>query len=283
MAAFDGDKVIKDLAPAEVQAIKAWRKEFTGTARRNSSRLRTLLAAADDLWQRHTRDRLALLEQTQTPINLWGQPEIRNPKSAMDVAARQSALDRLNRPTSPYRRLKLAMDTWCALWFWPIPEAVKLPSRADFLADMAALLMGPEHGFDRPPEQDGLTCWRTPRRASARLAEAPLVDVDTLIQQNKRLAVAAQVQSQTRFHHWELTFAELFQQRGGFDLIVGNPPWVKLTWNKSGVLSDYDPLLAVRGLSASDVAAQRGRHLQNKACATASFSEFVEANGARRT
>ena len=25
--------------------------------------------------------------------------------------------------SSAYRRLKLAMDAWCALWFWPIEEA----------------------------------------------------------------------------------------------------------------------------------------------------------------
>jgi methylase of polypeptide subunit release factors len=38
--------------------------------------------------------------------------------------------------------------------------------------------------------------------------------------------------------------------RGGFDVIVGNPPWAKPSWNEGLVLADIDPLYA--GLSASD-------------------------------
>ena len=30
---------------------------------------------------------------------------------------------------TPFRRLKLVMDYWCALWFWPITQSADLPSR----------------------------------------------------------------------------------------------------------------------------------------------------------
>jgi hypothetical protein len=36
-------------------------------------------------------------------------------------------------------------------------------------------------------------------------------------------------------------FADVLLQRGGFDLILGNPPWLKVEWNESGVLGEFNP------------------------------------------
>ncbi|MFJ6934556.1 hypothetical protein ACIQV2_15270 [Streptomyces globosus] len=43
------------------------------------------------------------------------------------------------------------------------------------------------------------------------------------------------------FLHWDLEFALIFAQGGGFDLQVGNPPWVRPQWNESAVFSEYEP------------------------------------------
>ena len=43
-----------------------------------------------------------------------------------------------------------------------------------------------------------------------------------------------------RFFHWELDFANVFQD-GGFDLQVGNPPWVQPQWHEDVVLAELDP------------------------------------------
>ncbi|MFI0037080.1 hypothetical protein ACH4NS_16585 [Streptomyces mutabilis] len=43
------------------------------------------------------------------------------------------------------------------------------------------------------------------------------------------------------FLHWELEFALIFAQGGGFDLQVGNPPWVRPRWNESAVLAEHEP------------------------------------------
>ena len=40
--------------------------------------------------------------------------------------------------------------------------------------------------------------------------------------------------------HWELEFAPVFQ-RGGFDLQVGNPPWVRPRWADDLTLAEFDP------------------------------------------
>lgn len=283
MAAFDSDKVIRELAPKEVQAIKDWRKGFIKKiGKEELKQLQALSDAADELWQRHVRERMALLEETRTPIEVWGQPKstVGNGQGpAMTVEAKQKRLDHLNRPSSPFRRLKLAMDYWCALWFWPIPEAGSLPTRQDFLADMAALLIGPEHKFGRTPEQ--INWLDDPKPRQQHLAEVALINVDALIEQNGRLRTVEDVARSNRFLHWELVFAELFFQRSGFDLIVGNPPWVKLRWNETGVLSDSEPLLAVRGFSASAVGKKRQGLLKSPSVITTYLNEFVEAEGAQ--
>ncbi|MEU4951688.1 hypothetical protein [Streptomyces lavendulae] len=47
------------------------------------------------------------------------------------------------------------------------------------------------------------------------------------------------------FLHWELEFALVFAHGGGFDLQVGNPPWVRPDWNESIVLAEKDPWFAL--------------------------------------
>ncbi|MGP4049290.1 class I SAM-dependent DNA methyltransferase [Streptomyces sp. 2A115] len=44
------------------------------------------------------------------------------------------------------------------------------------------------------------------------------------------------------FFHWELHFAHVFRgERGGFDLQVGNPPWVRPRWEEDTVLAELEP------------------------------------------
>ncbi|MGW3114296.1 hypothetical protein [Streptomyces sp. NPDC001091] len=47
------------------------------------------------------------------------------------------------------------------------------------------------------------------------------------------------------FLHWELDFALVFTQGGGFDLQVGNPPWVRPRWNEGSVLAEHEPWFAL--------------------------------------
>jgi hypothetical protein len=44
------------------------------------------------------------------------------------------------------------------------------------------------------------------------------------------------------FFHWELHFAHVFRgEGGGFDLQVGNPPWVRPRWEENPVLAEHEP------------------------------------------
>ena len=65
-----------------------------------------------------------------------------------------------------------------------------------------------------------------------------------------RVPVVEGIATRRRFMHWELCFADVLLQRGGFDLILGNPPWLKVEWNESGILGERNPVFAVRKISA---------------------------------
>ncbi|MGA4727708.1 class I SAM-dependent DNA methyltransferase [Micromonospora taraxaci] len=58
------------------------------------------------------------------------------------------------------------------------------------------------------------------------------------------LLAADQIADQQGFFHWELTFAQAFS-KGGFDLQVGNPPWVRPLWEEDTVLAERDPWFAL--------------------------------------
>ncbi|WP_258308910.1 Eco57I restriction-modification methylase domain-containing protein [Streptomyces sp. NWU339] len=52
--------------------------------------------------------------------------------------------------------------------------------------------------------------------------------------------VARDVARRQGFFHWELEFAQVFA-RGGFDVQVGNPPWVQPHWHENQVLAELEP------------------------------------------
>ncbi len=286
MAAFDRDKVIKTLVPEQVQAIKAWRKGFTKKiSRAELGNMQILSDLADELWERHLAERRTVLARTRAAIPLWGQLPLAQsanpPISNLPISAKETELAHLHRPTSPYRRLKLAMDAWSALWFWPVEEGDDLPTRAQFLNDIEAIFRAEDAGFERGVEQislfEALEEARPPRQAH--FAEMAVTDVDALVAENPRLQRVRQVAARQRFHHWELAFPEVFAERGGFDLILGNPPWVLMSFDEKGVLSDFEPLLVLRSHSAAQVARERAQLLADPDIRETYLAEFVEQNG----
>ena len=67
------------------------------------------------------------------------------------------------------------------------------------------------------------------------------------------LKLVREVRERHRFFHWELEFADVFADRGGFDLILGNPPWIKVEWNEGAVMGDCEPMYVLaRLLRAAD-------------------------------
>ncbi|WP_328563775.1 class I SAM-dependent DNA methyltransferase [Streptomyces coelicoflavus] len=56
--------------------------------------------------------------------------------------------------------------------------------------------------------------------------------------------VARDVAERQGFFHWELEFGQVFA-KGGYDLQVGNPPWVRPQWQERLVLAELEPWFAL--------------------------------------
>lgn len=256
------DKVVKALEPAAFEQFKQWRKAFTAPLSKDETkRVQALTVAAEQLWQQHAQELARVRSATCDELHVWPDPAAnRAPTSTAqkDAAYQREMLSEAQKNASPYRRLKLVMDAWCALWFWPLDKASELPSREHWWFVLETVLLGnaslssapaddlfpetqPQQGLDFAPERD----------------RYGHVDIAALVKALPQLQVAEQVASQQHFMHWALEFADVFKARGGFDVILGNPPWIKVEWNEQALLSDFDPRFAIRKLSAKQTADQR--------------------------
>ncbi|MBT8932282.1 Eco57I restriction-modification methylase domain-containing protein [Lactobacillus delbrueckii subsp. bulgaricus] len=105
------------------------------------------------------------------------------------------------------------------------------------------------------------------------------VDIDGLCNLFPELNIAREIACKQKFMHWELEFADLFKEQHGFDLMIGNPPWVKLEWNEKSVLSEANPQFVVKSLSASVVSKYRNMALENVGERHQYFDEFESIYG----
>jgi hypothetical protein len=72
------------------------------------------------------------------------------------------------------------------------------------------------------------------------------------------LDAVEQITADQGFFHWELRFASVFAD-GGFDLQVGNPPWVQPQWDESGVLAELEPWFE---LTEKPPISERAKHME---------------------
>ena len=74
---------------------------------------------------------------------------------------------------------------------------------------------------------------------------------------SKRFKIAYKYAKRYHFFHPMLEFLEVFWLRDGFDIICGNPPWIKLEFDEVGIISEKYPEMAIRKMSAPDVRRKR--------------------------
>ena len=285
------DKAVKEILPTEMKQIRDWRKEFTKRFSASDSRaLERLSAAVDGLWEKHAENLKRVRRETAHVFPIFGQED--NPTFA-ECGQRLSTHERdrifeqaitpLTGTSSPYQRLKLAMDYWCSLWFWPIDGAELLPSRDEFLLELSAILEGTSHEVTPllGAEQQPLFPSGRPEQQQLRIVEdLGTVDLNELCARLPRLTKVRDLAERHRYLHWELEFADLFRHRGGFDLILGNPPWIKIEWNEGGVMGDIEPLYVLRKFSAPRMRELREQTLAKyQGLKAIYFDEYVEFEG----
>lgn len=285
------DKVIKSLEPDKIKEMVKWNKKFTAPYSADDLvTLQRLSDAIDELWKAQIDLRKEVGEKTQDSLSVFGYTDEAE-DSHTTIRQKDKIFSELYksehmRNAGPYARLKFAMDYWCALWFWPIDQADLLPTRSEFLFDMSLILEGTMASVKVTDSVKGgqMTLFPTEMEQLAldiidTYGTDTVVDIPRLRKENPRLDLAARIAEQNHFMHWELEFADLFAERGGFDLIIGNPPWIKITWNEQSVLSDRQPIFAVKKLSASETAKYRTETLEYADIRQLYFSEFEEMSG----
>ena len=109
--------------------------------------------------------------------------------------------------SKPYEREKLVADAWCAAFLWPKGEE------------------GPV--VDAAPTTDA---WLALRDREARVSPAFLETTVRLVEDYG-------------IFHWELAFPEVFA-RGGFDVVLGNPPWEQIEVKEQEFFGKRDPSIA---------------------------------------
>ncbi|GAA3796966.1 hypothetical protein ACFS5L_02165 [Streptomyces phyllanthi] len=78
------------------------------------------------------------------------------------------------------------------------------------------------------------------------------------------LRVVRDIAEEQGFLHWELEFALVFAQGGGFDLQVGNPPWVRPEWKESAVLAEHEPWFELEAKASAAEKERRRREVLGK-------------------
>ncbi|MEU6931015.1 DNA methyltransferase [Streptomyces sp. NPDC046374] len=244
-----------------------------------TGRLIRLARRVEFLWELVVM-RLKLSEQEiSRHVDVWGAParDGDGPRQPMD---RDAVLDALHRRGTPYWRLKQLMDTWCALWFWPLEDIgqldgsdtsyyqgaggedlralpkdsrrrrVALTKLQDWL-EFAEAVVGRVDATTEEGKQGALLSFDGVQ--SLEELDAQELELDALMQEMSAwddslelgdtfpwYETASRIARERGFFHWELDFAHVFAD-GGFDLMVGNPPWVKQEWKESGVLAEFEP------------------------------------------
>lgn len=284
------DKVIKELAKDKIDYMNKWKKEFiSGYTDDEIRQLLNLSSTIDILWEKHAELRKDLREKTKDRLTIFGH----NEDNLEDMHLSTKEKDKILKEeyysegmmnAGPYARLKFAMDYWCALWYWPIEKAEMLPTRAEFLLDLSLILEGDIVPVKGNSEQMamGFIEENQPKQQMLNLFSDELgqVDLQMLCSSIPRLRFVQKLSTRYKYHHWELEFADIFKIKEGFDLIVGNPPWLKLEWKEQGVLGDINSKLSVKNYSATETARLRNYILDNNSTYfTMYLSEYEEAVG----
>lgn len=284
------DAVAKELAPEGCAEARDWIKDVG--QKWTHAEVATLLRLSkevDRLFDLYLSARRAVLTDVTPATRVWA-GGVHRPdgtyepsyttfgRAGVTLDQQRKELEQLHATNSAYRRLKLAMDSWTSLWFWPLDRATQLPGRGLWLELMEMCLVDqgrPNTGmteewsaviagkavqqtlFADPAKQQTLADVLTAKGEDALLA-ACTGGVDTAVLAEKRpfFATVQRLALTHRFQHWELAFPEVFG-KGGFDLQVGNPPWLKVEWEERSLLGDFDPGIGLADMSSSDVAKRR--------------------------
>lgn len=269
-------KEAKELVPDAHAALRAWRNAVR--RKPTSAQLKRLTALAhrvETLWQ-FTLRRLEIAEgQVSREITLWHDPRTITDDGGT-VVSRADIEAFLQDPDGAYQRLRRVMDAWCALWFWPltsrVTRGVTPPTIDEWIEGLEATLgrhseARPRRGGEGAQTLGLPTTW-------GNLADTEAVDLgyagaassSDIEARSPWMRVAREVSAAQGFFHWDLDYAGVFAQ-GGFDLQVGNPPWVRPDFDPAAAMAEFDVWWALVAKPSAAIARDRKKLLTEDAAA----------------
>lgn len=246
--------------------------------------LQRISAKIDVLLKEYFTNQLSIDKLTNNRNDIWDGIDhsanntlFKAEEQAESYAKKQQLFDTRYRHDNAYRKLKLAMDYWCALWFWEYDDAADLPTRQEYWGDIEALLDVDNSQLDTKTRQaleraaSNVVSEDMPEYSKMTEDESQIVtktqeeiltdshaQVSLFVEEDPlRLKIADRLAKRYHFFHPMLEFIEVFWLRDGFDIICGNPPWIKLEFDEQGILSEKYPEVAIRKMSAPDVRKMR--------------------------
>ena len=227
-------KEARELRPNETTALKSWRRKILNAPATNDlQRLTQLAAGIEDLWNLAASWIETTQRQLRRPMEIYGaEIATKGPGTSRD-----SADGAIRNPDTPLGRLRTVMNAWTGLWFWPLDSTVEPPTWSQWLFVIEELVRpdrvhGPDGQLDFADYEAMLEINESQHKQLATL--------DSLCERNPWLAAALDAAEREGAWHWDLEFAPIFKG-GGFDLQVGNPPWVRPVWFDDIVLAELDP------------------------------------------
>ncbi len=237
------------LAPEAAKKLKTWRNSTKAKPTKQTIDAYAELAhRVESLWQIAYR-RLTIAEEAiRRSIPVWGAGEF----PVGEAVSREAIEAALADEQGAYRRLRRAMDAWTALWFWPLTDesatvdgtVVAPPTVAQWVAGLQALLgRNPElrkRNAAGPTLSSGMNWNELNEAEKVEIGFAGAKPIETVLREHTWLVVCERIAQRQGFFHWQLDFAAVFA-RGGFDLQVGNPPWVRPRSDVDALLAEGDP------------------------------------------
>jgi hypothetical protein len=247
---------------------KNWCKPISKT---ELDQLKRICNKIDELLAEYYRFQKTINLQTSNKHNIFGAYKT-NEQASIEMRSydeKEKLADQRNRHNAPYFKLKMVMDYWCSLWFWDMRQAVNLPDRLQYWQDITLILeLDIDKSLDGIIEKKGqqklfettfqLSMAMEPGKSSDEQQIFTDVAVEytqrkDLFDKNERLQIVNHLAQLYHFFHPQLEFLEVFWERGGFDLIAGNPPWVAILSDETGMLSEIQPESVLRGNTAPQV------------------------------
>jgi hypothetical protein len=296
-----GIKLLKEAHSGEAKWVSEWKKEFCKPIEESEFRkLKHLSVGIDRLLEEHYHFQASINAETKIRDTFFGAYDEGEQVvlTAKSYREKEKLANKRSESNAPYYKLKMVMDYWCSLWFWDMREARQLPIRGEWLDDIEAILnmdletleaKQSEGGYLIPPKPVQSNLFSTPKPEQLSLRTYNKNKGETLKELSKKMdkervslftnnrsQVVQKLSEQYRFFHYQLEFIEVFIERGGFDVAVGNPPWLKLQFEEKGLMSEVFPELEIRKVSAPQVRKLQTAFLEVEDQREAYFLEYIE-------